>query len=141
MSIVTTEELADFRAEAESRMVDSCTITLPGAGAPVFNEETGQYDDPAPVTVYTGRCEVQIEAQVSVGSSSATATGALTTRQQLVVKLPVVGSEAVRIGATVTLGPGANDAALTGRQLQVIDLHFKTYATARRLLCNTVTGG
>lgn len=37
----------------------ACTITRPGDGDPVFDPETGEYDDPERVTTYTGSCMVQ----------------------------------------------------------------------------------
>ena len=50
--------LPELRAQAESLMVDSCRITGPGEGDPVWDPDSGTYTDPAPVVVFEGRCQL-----------------------------------------------------------------------------------
>lgn len=127
--------LPEMRAQAESKMVDACVITG-GGGAPVWNETTGQYDTPAGVTVYDGKCEVQVP---NVAEQSADVGEHEWTVQAAIVKLPVIGSEGAQIGHTVTITASTNDPQLVGCVYAVTGEHHKTYATARRLRCNEVT--
>lgn len=118
------------RRRAEDLMLDTCTITRPGEGKGTWNEATGTYDPPAPVTVYTGRCKVQTrDVQVS--------TPDVAGREAFVVEwtlhLPVVGSEGVRQGDTATVTAAAFDAAMVGRTFVVQGPHVGTAKTARRL--------
>lgn len=131
--------IARGRVAAERLMVDSCTITRPGEGEPVFNNDTGQYDPPPPVTVYSGRCRVQVPGDIASSQDVAAGEREWTT-QQAVVSLPVEGSEDVRIGHTVHMDAVVHDAALEGREFGVRALHHKSHATARRLRCEEVTG-
>ena len=124
--------LPDLRALAESRMVDSCIITRPGTGRGPWNDTTRDYDPPAPVTVYEGRCEVQ---QRDVQDLQAVAGEASIDLQRYVVKLPIAESAAVDKGDDVEITSATNDPNLLGRHFTVEALHHKTYATARRLPC------
>jgi hypothetical protein len=134
---VSDTELAAARADAEALMVDGCVVTRPG-GDPVFDEDTGRYVDPPPVTVYSGECQVQVRGD---GSASDVAAGEReATVQRPVVKLPVSSSTGVRVGNTVTVTHAEHDAELLGRKFRVNALHHKTFATSRRLRCEEVTG-
>lgn len=117
--------------EAESMLMpDACTVTKPGEGTGPFNEDTGQYEPPPPVTVYTGRCRVKV---ASVAVSTSDAGEREWTLQRLELHLPVSGSEGVRVGHTATVDVATLDAALQGRAFRVVGLHAETHATARRL--------
>lgn len=118
------------RVAAEALMLDTCTITRPGAGKGTWNEGTGTYDPPAPTTVYAGKCKVQTrDVQV--------ATPDVAGREAYVVEwtlhLPVVGSEGVRQGDAAMITAAAFDAALVGRTVIVQGPHLGTAKTARRL--------
>lgn len=129
-------ELPFLRAEAEGRMVDSCTVTRPSATQGPWDDATGTYGPGEPETVYTGRCEVQLVEvlpQVAVSGEVDVFT------QRVVVKLPVASSAGVRINDVVTVASGTNDASLAGRTYVVRGGHAKTYATARRLQCEEAT--
>lgn len=129
--------LARGRALAESLMVDSCRITRPGDGDPVFNNATGQYDDPPPITVYEGKCRLQVRES---NPSSADVAGASWTLQDLDLQLPVVGSEAVAEDQTVEYLTSAHDPALPGKRFRVSGLFVKTHATSRRLRVELIVG-
>lgn len=128
--------LPELRLHAESRMVDACAIA--SGGVITWDETTGTATLTGAATVYSGRCEIQIpnvtERELVAGERERTV-------QDLLVKLPVVGSEQVTVGATVTVTASTLDAALTGRVYTVVADHSKTFATARRLRCRQVTRG
>ena len=52
------------RMKIEALMIDTCRITRPGDGVPVFDEDTGQYTNPEPVVVYEGKCRIQVLADL-----------------------------------------------------------------------------
>jgi Family of unknown function (DUF6093) len=123
-------EVARGRRRAEALMLDSCTITRPGEGKGTWNEATGTYDPPAPVTVYSGRCKVQTR-DVQVATTDVAGREAFIVEWRL--DLPVVGSESVREGDTATITASALDAALVGLVLTIQGPHVGTAKTARRL--------
>ena len=117
------------RAAAESLMLDTCTITRRG-GERTWDEESGTYTDAEPTTVYEGRCKVQTRnVSVSEVDAGEREVGVLAWE----VHLPVVGSEGVRRGDTVTVTAAVFDAALVGRVFTVSGPHVGTAKTARRL--------
>lgn len=124
--------LPELRAHAESRMIDACRVTRPGEGQGPWNDETRDYDPPAPVTVYDGRCEVQ---ERDTQEQDRLAGEAELDTQRYTVKLPVAASVGVRKGDDVEITAATLDPDLQGRHFTVGALHHKTYATARRLPC------
>lgn len=145
MSILSDADLAQLRAIDEGEMVDTCLITKPGEGKGPWNSSTGTYDPPAPVPVYGpdlgpcfGKCALKAPAVVNPFQ----ADGAVETWQveQLVLSLPVVGSEGVAAGMTVTYLTAVHDTALVDRVFGIVGPHHETAATSRRLLVNEVTG-
>ncbi len=130
LSLAIAAELPTLRREAEALMVDSCTVTRAGVGPGTVNETTGAVTPPAPTTVYTGRCRVQVPQAVP---SEQDAGGAPVAVQPTAVSLPVVGSEGVEVGDVVTITAATFDASLVGVTYVVRGLHRKTHATARRL--------
>ena len=127
--------VAAGRIAAESLMVDTCTITKPGTGQGPLNPDTGKYDAPAPVVVYSGKCRVQVP---NVAESVQDSGERAWTVQDALVMLPVVGSEDVLVGHTVTITAASLDAQLVGKRYTVTAGHHKTHATARRLRCKEV---
>lgn len=114
------------RAQAESLMVDSCTIGRPGPA--VTDPDTGEITHPA-TQVYAGKAKVQTwEAQ----ESNPEAGGATFTVQRYAVHVPV-GSFAPRVDDVVTITSAALDPNLTGRRYRVVALLHKSLATAYRL--------
>lgn len=57
--------LAAGRSAFADLLTDTCRITKPGAGDRVFDENTGQYTDPARATVYEGPCRIQVKADIN----------------------------------------------------------------------------
>jgi hypothetical protein len=100
------EDVLEARADAETLMVDSCTITRPGV--PVTDPETGAVTN-EPVTVYPtpeqiaagnpGKCEVQLRNTVA---ASPEAGEHAFTVVSLVVKIPADSAD-VLDGDVVTL--------------------------------------
>ena len=131
--------LPQLRAEAERNMTDTCTITRAGVGKGPWNDATGQYDTPARVTIYTGKCRVQIKSVVA-SSSRQDAGERAGIAQELELQLPVVGTEGVAIHDVATVTGASLDASLVGRMFTVTARHEKSQATARRLRVIEVTG-
>ena len=79
MSLFTASELAEDRTEFLTLCSDTVRITRaarttdPGYTPPVFNEDTGQYDEPARVTVYEGPGRLQVK--VDINSNVVESTG------------------------------------------------------------------
>ncbi len=121
--------LPGFRVEAESRMVEACTIAHPG-GAATFDPNTGAYTDPAGTVFYTGPCEVQVSDGVTAQDSEAGGTELTVLR--LMVKIPVA-VEGVVIDDVVTVTASLLDPDLVGRVFRVTAGHAKSFLTARRL--------
>jgi hypothetical protein len=118
--------LPELRAEAESLMVDACTVGRPGD--PVTDPNTGVVT--APLTpLYAGKAKVQTwQAQ----ESNPEAGGATFTVQRYAVHVPV-GSFSPEVGDVVTITAAALDANLVGRKYRVVALLHKSMATAYRL--------
>lgn len=121
--------LPGFRAEAEGRMVDACTITR-GGGDPVFDPNTGTYTTPAGTTVYTGKCEVQITD--GLNARAADVGGTEVTLSRLTVKIPM-SVEGVQVDDIVTITASLLDPDLVDQTFRVLAGFAKTFATARRL--------
>lgn len=126
--------VAAGRVAAQALMVDACTITKPGA--PVWNDATGKYTPGTPVTLYAGRCRVQVP---NVAESVQDSGDRAWTVQDALVMVPVAGSEAVKVGHTVKVTACTLDAQLVGVEYTVTAMHHKTFATARRLRCKEVS--
>ena len=123
--------LPGMRAEAESMMRDSCTITRPGGGE-TWDDATGGYLSGSSVILYSGRCRVRrpnvAEREALAGDADWTLLGA-------VVSIPVGSTTDDLLGATVHVVTCEMDAALAGRDLVVVAPHAQSQATARRLRC------
>lgn len=137
--LISSDDLAEFRELAECQMVDTCTITRAGVGAGTFNPTTGQYDGAdARITVYSGRCRVQIKSVIA--SSASDAGERQVTAQEFELQLPVVGTELVSVNDVAEMLTASMDASLVGRKFTVAARHEKSQATARRLRVIEVTG-
>ncbi len=125
--------VARGRVAAERLMVDEGTVTRRGSGDPVFNETTGEYEDPARTTVYAGRSRLQVRG---MGSSTGTeAAGGEYVVQQTVLQLPAVEAAEVRIGDQYTHTVSPHNPALVGRVYDIArPVSDKTHATKREFL-------
>lgn len=130
--------LAEGRALAESLMTDTCRITKPGDGPRVYDPETMQYTDPARVTVYEGKCRVQIRGERSSGAEQE-AGGRMVGTQQPELQLPVDGTEDVAPDHIVEMLTAVHDSSLVGRKFTIDGRHEKSQATMRRLRVIEVT--
>lgn len=127
--------LPGLRAEAESLMLSTCTITRGGA-EPVWNDATGDYDTAAGGTVYAGKCKIRFLSSVVRESD---AQSQFVTEQEPTLYLPIDGSEAVTIGDTVFVTANPQDTGMVGKSFRVAGVHTQTYATQRRLPLEVVT--
>lgn len=126
------------RALAESIMTDTCTITRAGTGKGPFNEATGKRDAPDRVTVYTGKCRIQVKSAIAA-SSAVEAGGRVAGVQEFEWQGPIADTEDITTNDLIHMDTAAHDTALTGREFTVIARHEKTHATARRLRVAEVT--
>lgn len=119
-------QLAESRADAESLMLDTCTIVRPGE--PVTDPVTDVVTAPGP-TVYAGKAKVQ---SLDPQERTPEAGGATFTVQRYALHIPV-GAYVPAIGDVATIATAAADANLVGRKYRVVALLHKTLATAYRL--------
>lgn len=131
--------VARGRAAAERGMDATCLITADGVGDPVFDDETGQYTDPARATIYEGVCRIQIPSIIA-GEKVLSAGERATTTQEAELQLPVGGTDGVAIDHRVEILTSPLDVSLVGRVFTVTARHEKSHATARRLRVRDVTG-
>jgi hypothetical protein len=87
--LISPAEVAQDRAMAESEMIDRCRITRAADTRGAFNEATGQYDTPAPVVVYEGRCRVQVRADINSNAVEAAVGDHEWTYRTATLELPV----------------------------------------------------
>lgn len=115
-----------FRSEAESLMVDTCTITRPGE--PVTDPETGNVTN-GTVQVYAGRCKVQSKDSATATPDAAGATFTVVSRQ---VHIPANAAD-VKDGDVVTITASLLNAFTVGKQYRVEGFTPDTFDTAARL--------
>jgi hypothetical protein len=123
------------RILAAELMVDSITFTR-ATGTTTFDETTGRETAGAPTTVYAGPCKVQRQRVAPADPEAGERT---VTVEQVEVHVPVEATEP-RIGDVGTITSAVFDPALVGRKFRVTGLFHKSWATARRLRCDEVTG-
>jgi hypothetical protein len=116
----------------ESIFLDTCEITRPGEGDPVFDEETGQYTYPDPVVVYTGPCRLQVKVDINSNVVETTAGEREWTYLTATLQLPYVGSEDIRPDNVAKILTSAHDDTLPGRLYNVQGIYHKSDATHRR---------
>jgi len=117
--------LPALQAQAEARMVDSCTIKTSDR---TWVEATASYTETGTV-VYSGKCELKSE---NVRATWTDAQGRLVSLARYLLKLPVVGSENVRAGQSVHID-SSNDPGLVGNVFVVDAFTGGSYMTARRV--------
>lgn len=117
------------RTAAEARMVDACTITRSG-GEETLNPTTGVYTTPAPTTIYSGACEVQVSDGLNAQETEA--GGQVVTQRRVTVKVPM-SVTGVQVDDVVTITASALDADLVDEVFRVVGEFAKSFATARRL--------
>ena len=113
----------------ESLMLDTCRVTASGAGGSTFSEDTGQYTEPEPDTVYEGKCRVQVTG-ASVGEAAAGEHA--WTSLTMTLQAPIVGTEDVRARHQVEILAAVHDPSLVGRKFLLTAISHKSDATCRR---------
>lgn len=126
--------LPGFRAQAESLMVDECTITAPGTGEPVYDPETNTTTIPPGPEIYSGKCRIQLTA--ASGDRPLVAIDQRLTVQHT-ISIPV-GAALVTPDCTVLITASAHDPANVGRRFLVRAVVRKSFATAQRFQAEEV---
>ncbi len=128
-------QLAESRADAESLMVDACTISrVSGVPDEVTGEQTWVvlYPNPAWPADHpwkSGKCKVQA---LDPQESTPDAGGHAFTVQRYRVDVPV-GSYKPEVGDVATITASVEDPYLVAREFHVVALLHKSLATAYRL--------
>lgn len=115
-----------FRAEAESLMLDSCTITRPGS--PVTDPDTGDVTESS-TEVYTGKCKVQSKDSATANPEAGGAVFTVVSRQ---VHIPANAAD-VQDGDVVTITASRLNSFTVGKQYRVAGFTPDTFDTAFRL--------
>jgi hypothetical protein len=115
-----------FRHEANSLMLDECTITRPGE--PVTDPDTGDVTNSAE-TVYAGKCKVQSKDSATSSPEAGEHTFTVVSRQ---VHIPANAAD-VRDGDVVTITTSRLNAFTVGKQYRVSGFTPDTFETAARL--------
>lgn len=118
--------LPGLRAEAESRMRDTCTITREGVAT--FNPVTLQ-NESTPTVVYQGPCRLK---DTVVRARDLTVADQGIVEGRYLLSLPVATSGSVRKDDTVTFTDSVTDPALVGRVYTIISGPAYADGTARR---------
>ncbi len=125
------------RAAAEGLMVDACTSSRPGGPAHTTDPTTGAVSyGSAPL--YSGKCRVQMMTGVR-GDNLLRAGERSIVVQSAIISLPI-DAPVHRVDDLITVTASALDPQLISRVYRVEDVTHKTYLTARRLICQEVTG-
>lgn len=111
----------------------ACTITRPGSGEPVRNEETGQLEPPEPTTIYSGPCTIVPtggERVVEFGETVVVLRSYHLEIEDLTVD--------VHVEDTVTVTSSRDPLLDAGRDLVVFDVPKSELVTVRQLLAEEV---
>lgn len=123
-----TLDLSKAQAWSERNMPDTCTITRPGVRT--YDEDTEEWSDGTPTTVYSGKCRAQWRGRETTGADLA---GTQTVLGDVLVAVPV-SVEDVRVEDAVTV-TASRDASLVDRPMAVESIARSTYAVHRLLGC------
>lgn len=115
-----------FRSEAESLMLDACTITRPGD--PVTNPDSGDVTNTS-TPVYSGKCKVQSKDSATANPEAGEASFTVVSRQ---VHIPANAAD-VQDGDVVTITASRLNAFTVGKQYRVSGFTPDTFDTAFRL--------
>ena len=139
MSLVDaiTAELPALRAQAESLMVDTCTITS-GAATRTYDTNTRTTTTTEGATIYSGKCRVQVTDSVTTTGENVGEQLVITER--VTISIPV-NAVPVPLNSVITITAVADisDPTLVDRKYRVTGSHAGTHKTARRLPCEQVS--
>lgn len=129
------------RTLAESNMTDRCIITRedPDAEQGEPDPDTLEYPPLDRITVYEGKCRLQVRSIVSNASTS-DAGERQTTVQETEWQGPVATSGGVSVNDVIKMQTCALDPSLADHEFTVKGRHGKSQATSRRLRVEEVTG-
>lgn len=146
--IITAADVAEFQAQAEAEMQDTCRITIPGEGPRVLDEETGQYVDPARIIIYgpgavdpttgdplpeqSGKCRLQVKADINSNVVETTAGEREWTYLTAQLQVPVAGTGHIPIDAVAEMLTAAFDDSLPGRKFNIQGTYHKSKPVIRR---------
>jgi hypothetical protein len=137
-----TDDLLEFQAEAESRMRDTCAVTLPSSGPGTVDPGTGLEIDTPGALVYSGMCRLRMAGTIS-GSSARDVAGDRVSTSSPTLSVPVTAPR-LPVGAIILItGVPADDPAghlRLGLRLRVTGLVLGTDMTAQRVTVEAVTG-
>ncbi|HET6916595.1 MAG TPA: DUF6093 family protein [Acidimicrobiales bacterium] len=131
------ELLSQGRAAAEALMTDTCQITKPGTGDPVYDSATGTYAPPAPVEVYNGKCKLKTPHVVN--PFQADGAGTPWQVEQATLSLPA-DAPSIEQGWTVNYLTAPYNTVLEGRVFGVTGPAHGSQTTAQRVLVQEVVG-
>lgn len=104
---------------AEQAMTATATVTRPASnGPPVFDEETGRSQHPAPSTVHSGPCRIQRSALT--GGHAPVVADKVTPLREYVTSWPL-DAPVFRVNDLVTV-TDATDTELAGQVLRIVDV-------------------
>lgn len=131
-----------LQAEAESRMRDTCTVTVASTTQGTIDPDTGLETDADPTTLYTGKCRLRMAGTVS-GSTTREVAGDRVSTSSPTFSVPV-SAPRIPVGAVVTItAVPVDDPAghlRDGLRLRVSGLLIGTDMTAQRMQVEAVTG-
>lgn len=121
-------------------MLDTCKITKPGTGGRVFDEATGEYADPARVTVYEGPCRMQVKADINSNVVETTAGEHEWTYLTSSLQLPVGDDPRIVTGSSADVAVDhiaewltcPDDPNMEGRLFNITGPFHKSQAVYRR---------
>lgn len=126
------QALAEARAEAEARMLDTCRIIRDPVSE--LNEETGKYTEVGTV-VYAGKCRMS----ASTTSGEVDLGGKLTAVTNPTLHLPAL-TEGVQVGDLVEIIASPTRAAIVGRKFDVTQMFDASQASALRMTTEVTDG-
>lgn len=122
----------------ETQFVSRCIIRR--QSGETFNDITGEYE-PAFVTVYGGTaggpCLLKFPG---MSLREVDAQSQQLVRQQIILKLPVQGTDGVKVGDVAEIVENPLDQARVGLKVRVTGDHAGSLTTARRLPVEVVSG-
>lgn len=122
-----------FREQAESMMVDACTITR--GGEPVVDDETGVVTDGAGVIVYQGPCKVQSSNSSTASPDAGGHSFVVVSRQ---VHIPANAAD-IQDDDVATLTASRLNSFTVGKKYRVEGFTPDTSDTAARLPVKEMT--
>lgn len=144
--MLTTAELDAMRETSASALPATCTITRP-TGDPTFNPTTGEYDVPAPQTIYTGACRIRTlstqDINVLVGDLHETLGRYICTLPHTATGIEVDDFLTVTAGTDEAIDEGYDEeydadygdqVGLVGRSFRITDVRWSEWHIDRRLV-------